>query len=54
MERQLRGTGTPVAMYNLYTDHLLTSESPSGLALETRVQTHLITMETLMERYLST
>jgi protein MpaA len=53
-ERKLRGTGTPLALYDFYSDHLLTSESPTGLALETRVQTHVITMETVMERYLST
>lgn len=44
-EIERRGAGIPLAMFFSHTDHLLTSESPTALALDTRVQAHLIALE---------
>ena len=44
-EIERRGAGIPLAMFFSHTDHLLTSESPTALDLETRIQAHLVTLE---------
>lgn len=44
-EVERRGAGIPLAMFFSHTDHLLTSESPTALDLEIRVQAHLVTLE---------
>ena len=51
--RQRRGAGTPLALFDHYTDHLLTSESPTVLPVESRVEAHRITFDTVMQSYFS-
>jgi hypothetical protein len=46
-----RGEGIPIALFNRYTDHLLTSETPTGEAMERRVRAHLIALETVIETH---
>lgn len=46
-ERGRPGMGVPVAMIRYHTDHLLVSETPTALDLDTRVHAHLVTLETL-------
>ena len=53
-EMKLRGEGLPPALYYENTDHMLASESPTNLDLETRVQTHLITLEIAIQAHLPT
>lgn len=51
--RQQRGYGVPVALYEEYTDHLFTSESPTPLPLQTRVDAHLTALAAVVESHLS-
>ena len=46
-----RGEGIPIALFKRHTDHLLTSETPTCLALDTRVKAHLITLDTVIEAH---
>lgn len=50
-ERQRRGTGIPLALYDRFTDHLFTSETPTALSMERRVEAHRSTFETVMRSY---
>lgn len=52
-EEQLRGEGIPIVLYHYHTDHLLTTETPTSLPLETRVQAHLAVLEVMVEAHLS-
>ena len=52
-ERERRGAGTPLALFDQFTDHLLTSESPTSLSLESRVEAHRMTFDTVMQSYFS-
>lgn len=49
--RESRGHGVPVALYEEYTDHLLTSESPTPLPLQTRVDAHLTALAAAIEAH---
>ncbi|MAF09127.1 hypothetical protein CMK11_01650 [Candidatus Poribacteria bacterium] len=49
--REHRGHGVPVALYEEYTDHLLTSESPTSLPLQTRVDAHLAALTAVIEAH---
>jgi len=49
--RESRGYGVPVALYEEYTDHLLTSESPTPLPLQTRVDAHLTALTAVIEAH---
>ena len=51
-EEAQRGPGIPTVIYYHHTDHWLTSESPTSLPLDTRVQTHLIALETMIQAHL--
>jgi hypothetical protein len=46
-----RGEGIPIALFNRYTDHLLTSETPTGEAMERRVQAHLVALGAVIEAH---
>ncbi|MBM3216917.1 M14 family metallocarboxypeptidase, partial [Candidatus Poribacteria bacterium] len=43
-----RGAGIPIALFQRHTSHLVTSETPSSLALEPRVRAHEIALETII------
>lgn len=46
-----RGEGIPIVLFQRYTDHLLTSETPTGEAMDRRVQAHLIALETVIDAH---
>jgi predicted deacylase len=48
---KMRGQGIPLEMFYRYTDHLLTTETPTGLDMETRVNAHLAALETVLEAH---
>ena len=50
-EEERRGEGIPLVLYQEHTDHLLTSESPTGLDMERRVQAHLVALEVVFEAH---
>ncbi|MDE0020043.1 MAG: M14 family metallocarboxypeptidase [Candidatus Poribacteria bacterium] len=39
--REARGYGIPIALYDLHTDLYITTETPTGAAMEIRVEAHL-------------
>ena len=47
-----RGAGIPLVMYFEHTDHLLTSESPSGEDIGVRVAAHMATLEAVVEAHI--
>lgn len=46
-----RGEGIPIVLFQRHTDHLLTSETPTGEAMDRRVQAHLIALDTVIEAH---
>jgi len=46
---ELRGQGIPIVLFDHHTDHLLTTETPTSLSLEQRVQVQLAALETVVE-----
>jgi hypothetical protein len=46
-----RGEGIPIVLFQRHTDHLLTSETPTGEAMDRRVQAHLIALDTVLEAH---
>lgn len=52
LEEKLRGQGIPLEMYFAHTDHLLTAETPTGLAMETRVAAQLAVLDAVIEDHL--
>ncbi len=52
VERRRKGEGIPIALFQQkYTDHLITSETPTGEPMARRVQAHLIALETIIEAH---
>ena len=50
VEKRRLGGGVPIALFKqAYTDRLITSESPSALTMDVRVQAHLVALETMLE-----
>ncbi|MDE2998953.1 MAG: M14 family metallocarboxypeptidase [Gemmatimonadota bacterium] len=50
VEKRRLGGGVPIVLFKQsYTDRLITSETPSTLAMEVRVQAHLVALETMLE-----
>ena len=49
--KRREGKGVPVEVFNEATDHQITTESPSGLPLETRVQAQLAAIDVLLETF---
>lgn len=47
-ERERRAAGIPLVMFFEHTDHLLTSESPTGLDMERRVAAHMAALEVVV------
>lgn len=51
-EVRRKGEGIPVALFEQrYTDHLITSETPTEEPMETRVAAHLAALETVIEAH---
>ena len=52
-ERRRKGEGIPIALFQCgYTDHLVTSETPSSLDLARRVDAHLVALDAILEGHL--
>ncbi len=49
---RLRGKGIPIELYNGYTDHLLTLESPTERPLTTRVAAHMAALDVVVAAHL--
>ena len=50
VEKRRMGGGVPIVLFQQkYTDRLITSETPSALAMEVRVRAHLVALETMLE-----
>ena len=50
VEKRRLGGGVPIVLFNQkYTNRLITSETPSALAMEVRVRAHLVAMEVMLE-----
>ncbi len=50
VEKRRLGGGVPIVLFKqAYTDRLITSETPSALAMDVRVQAHLVALETMLE-----
>ncbi len=50
VEKRRLGGGVPIVLFKQsYTDRLITSETPSALAMDVRVQAHLVALETMLE-----
>ena len=50
VEKRRLGGGVPIVLFNQkYTDRLITSETPSALAMEVRVRAHLVALETMLD-----
>ena len=48
-EKRRKGNGIPIALFKGgYTDHLITSETPTCRPIETRVRAHLTALETMI------
>lgn len=47
-----RGKGIPLELYRRHTDHLLTSESPTGLDMSVRVAAHLAALDVVIAGHL--
>jgi protein MpaA len=47
-----RGKGIPIELYNGYTDHLLTLESPTGLDMAVRVNAHMAALDVVVASHL--
>lgn len=52
-ETRRKGEGIPVALFQEYTDHLLTPETPTELPLNVRVAAQLATLEVVLDAHLS-
>lgn len=49
VEKRRKGAGIPVALFQKgYTDHLITSETPTGEEIGRRVKAHLVALETII------
>lgn len=49
-EKRRLGGGVPIVLFKQkYTDRLITSETPSTLAMEVRVRAHLVALETMLD-----
>ncbi len=51
-EVERRGAGLPLVLFFDHTDHLMTSESPSGLAMDIRVAAHRTALQTVLRHHL--
>lgn len=52
VERRRKGEGIPIALFqDRYTDHLVTSETPTSLALDVRVRAHLEAVDVILESH---
>lgn len=50
VEKRRLGGGVPIVLFKQsYTDRLITSETPSAMAMAVRVQAHLAALETMLE-----
>lgn len=50
VEKRRLGGGVPIVLFKQsYTDRLITSETPSSLAMDVRVRAHLVALETMLE-----
>ena len=50
VEKRRLGGGVPIVLFKQkYTDRLITSETPSALAMEVRVRAHLVALETMLD-----
>jgi murein peptide amidase A len=49
--KRRNGEGVPVEVFNLATDHQITSESPSGRPMDERVKAHLTAIAVFLEAY---
>ena len=50
VEKRRLGGGVPIVLFKQsYTDRLITSETPSTMAMDVRVQAHLVALETMLE-----
>ena len=50
VEKRRLGGGVPIVLFKQsYTDRLITSETPSTLAMDVRVRAHLVALETMLE-----
>ena len=50
VEKRRLGGGVPIALFKLaYTDRLITSETPSAMAMDVRVRAHLVALESMLE-----
>lgn len=50
VEKRRLGGGVPIVLFKqAYTDRLITSETPSALEMDVRVQAHLVALETMLE-----
>jgi len=47
-----KGKGIPIELYNGYTDHLLTSESPTEFDMEVRVGAHMAALDVVLTAHL--
>ena len=52
LEEKLRGRGIPLELYHGHTDHLLTAETPTGLAMEMRVAAQLAVLDLVIAEHL--
>lgn len=43
-----RGEGIPISIFHRHTDHLITSETPSGQPMGSRIQAHLIALDAMI------
>ena len=50
-EEATRGRGIPLELFRHHTDHLLTTETPTGLDMETRVATHLAVLDAVVAEH---
>ncbi len=54
VEKRRKGEGIPIALFQQrYTDHLITSETPTGEPMACRIKAHLIALETMAEAHCS-
>lgn len=50
VEKRRLGGGVPIVLFTQsYTDRLITSETPSTMAMDVRVQAHLVALQTMLE-----
>ena len=52
VEKRRKGEGIPIALFQKrYTDHLITSETPTGEPMAHRIKAHLIALERMVEAH---